>query len=89
MEPTKPRVDIGPPRYVHDCYVVGGLASEEGGMVGLDEEACTFVGRHEKYDLYIHTRPHTVEAVARFSDEGGDYISGPMATRLIGTFLNS
>ena len=87
------------PHWIHDCNVVGmNLPEREGGWVAeVGENACTFIGtlikeNDQVYDLYVHVRDYDegntfVETVARFSDEGPDYLSGPSAVKLVREFL--
>jgi hypothetical protein len=80
------------PRYKHDCLVVGHRRDENVGMlVGVNEDACRFIGCLSRYDLYIHERNysglHHVECIARYGDDGPEYLSGSSAKRLIVEFL--
>lgn len=72
------------PRYKHDCEIW----NPENPL-----DACRFVGCLREFDLYVHERDydghHHVECVARFSDDGPDYLSGPHARMLIEEFLRA
>lgn len=73
-----------------------------GGVVSFDHNACRFIGHLDipagqpyatdgGYDLYIHERKwdgfHHVECVARYGDDGPEYLSGEVARRLIIGFI--
>lgn len=72
-------VDVGGPRYTHDCDLWG---------PSNPDNACRFLGRMDEFDLYIHPRDYGhVEVIARYGDDGPEYDSGPQARDLAHEFI--